>query len=63
MWMDNCTDSHRQTHQCIAAATHTGAKNDVLAVLAKLLAEPGKEIRAASLTTLEKAYEFQGEGG
>lgn len=34
----------------------------MLSVLAKLLAEPGKEIRAAALGSLEKAYEFQGEG-
>lgn len=41
---------------------HAGAKCDVLAALAKLLAENGKEIRAAALKSLEVAYEFQGEG-
>lgn len=34
----------------------------MLAALTKLLAENGKEIRAAALKSLEVAYEFQGEG-
>lgn len=34
----------------------------MLGVLAKLLAESGKDIRAAALKALEVAYEFQGEG-
>lgn len=43
-------------------ALFAGAKCDVFAALAKLLAESGKEIRAAALKALEVAYEFQGEG-
>lgn len=34
----------------------------MLPVLAKLLGEQGKEIRAAALAALEVAYKFEGEG-
>lgn len=44
------------------AFLRSGTKCDVLAALAKLLAENGKDIRAAALKSLEIAYEFQGEG-
>jgi hypothetical protein len=56
---------HRQalTTNAVVVTMYAGAKNDVLAVLAKLLGEQGKEIRAAALNTLQIAYEFQGEGG
>jgi len=39
-----------------------GAKCDVLAALAKLVAEPGKDIRAAALGALEEVYAFEGDG-
>jgi hypothetical protein len=47
---------------CLLLSRWAGTKSDVLAALAKLLAENGKEIRAAALKSLEVAYEFQGEG-
>lgn len=49
------------TQRCWLPSRCAG-KSDVLAALAKLLAENGKEIRAAALKALEVAYEFQGEG-
>jgi hypothetical protein len=47
---------------CWLLSRWVGTKCDVLAALAKLLAENGKEIRAAALKALEVAYEFQSEG-
>lgn len=60
--LDASTD-RPSTRIAVVVTMYAGAKNDVLAVLAKLLGEQGKEIRAAALNTLQIAYEFQGEGG
>eukprot|EP00775_Hariotina_reticulata_P007310 gene7310-7523_t len=40
---------------------YSGAKCDVLAALAKRVADPGKDIRAAALGALEEVYAFEGE--
>lgn len=51
------------TSSCLCAAVPpAGAKCDVLVALAKLVAEPGKEIRAAALGALEVVYMIEGEG-
>jgi hypothetical protein len=57
-WIPKNTRHPRPINPLLSA----GAKCDVLAVLAKLLADSGKEIRAAALKAIEVAYEFQGEG-